>query len=425
MLLQKIKAGALQLTLHIVIIVGLLLTAFVLLTHIHNRFKLQASLAKETINNCNRGIHFTIKNNLILKDTLTINLDDESYKSLKVHRGFWGAFEKISVDSKIKTHRFKKQALVGSSQLELDRPSLYLEETKTPLVLVGNTKLDGLIYLPLQGVKPGYISGESYNGTKLLYGSSKVIDAFPKLSNDWFYYIKTVHLIGTRADDSQFLQIENDQFYSNSFSNPTQIVYQSGKIDLGFITLTGNVIVQSQTEISVDASSNLKDVILIAPKITIKDGTKGNFQVIASKTITVGNNVRLSYPSSLILHETCNSQPLDSGSQIQDIPIEIGKNSCIAGQIIFIGTPKTNNYNPQLYISENSTVTGEVYCNQNLELLGTVDGTVFSHSFIVNNGGSIYQNHLYNASISVKELPKEYVGLLIKDSQKAVAKWLY
>lgn len=425
MLFQKLKAGALQLTLHIVIVIGLLLTAFVLLVYLHKRFKLQTSFVKETIENCDRGIDYAIKNRVINNDTISVNLNDEDYKSLKIYKDFWGAFEKVSVVSKIKTHRFDKTALIGSGQLDINRPSLFLKETKTPLVLVGNTNLEGLAYLPVQGVKPGYISGESYNGTKLIYGSSKVISRFPELSSEWLNYINTIHLKGTKIDNNQYLQIEVGENYINSFTKPTQVIYANGKVDLSFITLTGNIVVQSQSEIVVNASSNLKDVMLIAPKISIQDGVTGNFQAIANKNISVGDNVNLTYPSSLILNEKGNSQSSNSSNTKSETPITIGNNSTISGQVIFNGRPKLNNYNTQIFISEDATIRGEVYCNQNLELLGEVEGTVFTHNFLVNKGGSIYQNHLYNAKISVNELNESYVGLLVNDSKKALAKWLY
>ena len=93
--------------------------------------------------------------------------------------------------------------------------------------------------------------------------------------------------------------------------------------------------------------------------------------------------------------------------------------------MFFNGLPKTNNYKAQVYISDNATVIGEVYCNQNLELLGTVRGTVFAHNFEVHRGGSVYQNHIYNGKILISELPEAYVGIMFNDSHKAVAKWLY
>lgn len=422
---HKLKAGALQLTLHIVIVIGLLLAAFVLLVHIQKRFKLQTSFVKETIENCDRGINYILTNTVTSKDTISINLRDEAYKALKVHKSYWGVFEKAHVVSNIKTHQFKKTALIGGTQLELNRPSLYLEDTKTPLVLVGKSKIEGVAYLPAQGVKSGYISGESYNGSQLIYGRSKVISTFPKLPSEWLSYLKTIELTGTRVENNQYLQVESNESYSNSFSKSTQLIYGISTLNLSGIALTGNIIVQSKSQIIIDASSSLKDVILIAPKIIIKDNVKGNFQAIASKIISVGKNVELSYPSSLILNEKQTPQIVSSYLQQPDVPIEIKDNSTIVGQIIFNGKPKTNNYNSQIYISDSATVKGEVYCNQNVELLGRIEGTAFVHNFLVHKGGSIYQNHIYNGEILINKLPQEYAGISFKTSKKAVAKWLY
>ena len=386
----RVRAGALQLTLHIVIVIGLLLTAFVLLVHLHKRFRLQTIFVKDTIENSDRGINYALDNPLVSNIITPINLNDEDYKSLTLEKDYWGAFEKVSVRSKVKKNELSKVALVGAGQLDINRPSLYLEETKTPLVLVGQTRLEGLQYLPEQGVKPGYISGESYSGDRLIYGTSKNIKSFPKLSLQWLNYISK---ISSYKDSNHFIQIESSESYSNSFKETTQVVYQNGKLNLNFVELTGNIVVQSKTEIVVGASTKLKDVLLIAPKITIEDHVTGTFQAIASETISVGKNVNLSYPSSLVVREKGSSQILNSIEK-KDIPIDIGVNTSISGPVIFFGQTKTNNYDSQIYISEDVTINGEVYCNQNIELFGTVNGTVFTHNFIVHKGGSIYQNHL-------------------------------
>jgi hypothetical protein len=70
-------------------------------------------------------------------------------------------------------------------------------------------------------------------------------------------------------------------------------------------------------------------------------------------------------------------------------------------------------------------IKGEVYCNTNIELKGTVFGTVYTSNFIAKQSGSVYQNHLYNATIVVDSLSQKYVGLPFSNSKKGVLKWLY
>ena len=85
----------------------------------------------------------------------------------------------------------------------------------------------------------------------------------------------------------------------------------------------------------------------------------------------------------------------------------------------------SSNYDAQLSIDVNAKVLGEVYCDKNLALKGAVFGSVYTSNFIAKEFGSIYQNHLYNTTISQPDLAKQYVGLPFDNTISKVAKWLY
>ena len=53
----KLKAGALQLTLFIAIIIAVLLTSFILLVHTHKKFNIQSDLIIETLKNADKGTY--------------------------------------------------------------------------------------------------------------------------------------------------------------------------------------------------------------------------------------------------------------------------------------------------------------------------------------------------------------------------------
>lgn len=417
----RVKAGALQLTLFIALVIALLLTTFILLVQTHKRFNIQTDFIIETSQNTNKGIVFALNNKVRLNDTIAIDLKEEDYKSLKVHRDFWGVFEKVTTVSKIKKSTLKKAAIIGGTQPENNRTALYIQDNNKPLVLVGNTKIEGVAYLSRQGVKSGTISGHSYYGSQLIYGATRVSSNLPKLLSETSIQINTIENQISRIPQEQFLNVENGKTYTNSFLKPTQVIFSNGVIQLNTITLTGNIIIQSKTKITVEASSKLKDVILIAPEIEIQNHVKGNFQAIASKEIIVYKNVTLAYPSALILKEK------ESTSIKNTTPnkIIIEDNVTINGLIVYLGIPKTSNHNVQIELKEKSIIKGEIYCNQNLELKGTVFGTVYTNNFIAKQFGSVYQNHIYNGTITVNKLAEEYIGLPFNNSKKGVLKWLY
>lgn len=420
----RVKAGALQFTMFIVVVIALLLSTFVLLLHTHKTFGIQTDLTLETISNMDKGIKYALENEIRLKDTVTVFLQDESYKTLKVHQGFWGVFGKVTAVSKIKNKTFKKIALVGASQPKVNRTALYLEEQNRPLVVVGNTKIQGDVYLPKQGVRTGNILGHSYYGNQLIYGNTKTSQTLPKLQQETMNQIKNISNVYKAIDSDRFLDLNVKRVHSNSFYNLLQVVYSKDIINLSGARLTGHIIVQSETKIIVDATSNLKDVILVAPNIQIKNHSKGTFQAFAAKEITVGNHCKLNYPSALVLKENMNVTSLNTNNPAEDTPfIKIHSSSDIRGAVVYFGA--TKNYKPQVLIDKSTTIIGEVYCNRNIELLGQVHGTVFTSGFVANQSGSVYQNHIYNGTIKIDNLAQEYMGLSLKESKKGIAKWLY
>lgn len=424
MVLWKLKSGALQLTLFITVIIAVLLMGFVLLVHTHIRFQVQTDFILETTENAQKGIEHALLHSIRLKDTVTIPLEEPSFKNIKIYRDFWGIFERVTSESKIKTNHFQKTALIGAKSNDQNRTALYLQDTRKPLVVVGNTKIEGNVFLPKQGVKAGTISGHSYTGSQLLYGSSQQSSTLPPLATEILDQIEALEYQFSEISNPQFITIESGR-YSNSFLKPVQIYFSNSDILLNEVELTGHMIVQSKTKITVMPSAILKDVILIAPEIEIQNNVIANFQAFASKKISLGNSVQLRYPSALVLNKNqVNFQP-NTTFHKEKPSILIGKSSVVKGVVVYLGNDPPNNYKTQIEFQETSVLIGELYCNQNTELKGTVFGTVFAKNFIANQFGSIYLNHIYNGKINVHKLPKEYVGLLFKNSKKEVLKWLY
>jgi len=423
----KLKAGALHLTLFIVVVIALLLSAFILLVHTHKKFQVQTDFLVEAARNTNKGFNYAFKNSAPLNDTLQVQLREVPDRTVKIYRDYWGVIERVTSVSQTKNKRFTKTALIGAKQNENNRTALYVQDNNKPLVVVGNTKIEGIAYVPKQGVKAGNISGQSYHGYQLIYGQTRTSNKLPKIAIEIISQIKSFENQISKIPQTQFMEFKDGESYKNSFKKPVKVMFSNSTINLNSIQLTGHILVQSKTRIVVEATSVLKDVVLIAPEIEIKNNVKGYFQAIASKNIRVASNVQLNYPSALVLNEkqlgyqhgTTNNNYLETPS------ISIEENAVIKGLVLFLGEEKPNNYKVQIELNENATLYGELYCNQNTELKGTVYGTVFSNNFIANQSGSVYQNHIYNGNIIINKLPEEYVGLVLNDSKKEVLKWLY
>jgi cytoskeletal protein CcmA (bactofilin family) len=212
---------------------------------------------------------------------------------------------------------------------------------------------------------------------------------------------------------------------SNSFEKKTKGFFSSRKISLEDCSVTGNVIIQSDTLIIVKKSAHLKDIILIAPAVVIEDYCTGNFQVIASKSIRMGKMCKLSYPSSLILAQ--------DNKETSDIPIQqpyenkitIDSETILKGVVCYIQTNDAPDFKTQLVLEKHAQIKGEVYCQGNFELKGTVSGAVFTRKFVSNMAGSIFVNHIYSGTIENETVPDIYSGILLEDDKKTVTQWLY
>lgn len=90
MMLYKTKAGALQFTMFIVVVIALLLAAFMILINTHKKFNIQTDFVLETVDNVNKGIDYLLQNDLKFNDTVAVKLQDEDYKKLKVYHDYWG-----------------------------------------------------------------------------------------------------------------------------------------------------------------------------------------------------------------------------------------------------------------------------------------------------------------------------------------------
>ena len=288
----KIKSGALQLAVFISVLIALLLSGLLLYAYTFSYFKEQSRATIENIQLSNTAINHILKKSESSTDTISIDFLEKENQSIKTHISTWGIFEKVFIKTQHRKKIFTKTALIGSL-IDADKsPTLYLQETYNPLTVVGNTKIAGKIFLPSQGVKSGYIAGESYYGSQLIYGNIERSGAtLPPLNKNnvemLLFYLKNYK----SENQIDFINLSNTIKVVNSFKQKTKNNYSSKLIILENVELTGNIIIKSDTLIRIKKTALLKEVILVAPTIEIEEGVTGNFQAIASKKISVSKSI--------------------------------------------------------------------------------------------------------------------------------------
>ncbi len=417
---KKINAGALQYTMFISVVIVILISTFLLLTFLQNHLKTIANFRIESIQNSNLGFQYVLEHEIPYDLQQNIELTSRVKSELTLIKKHWGMFDVLKVKSNVNSNKFEKVGLMGGHTKK--RPVLYLKDNNNALVLVGNTKIQGNVFLPKNGVKTGNISGYSFYGDQLIYGLISQSDyKLPTIKNR--KYLKALSKGEIDENNLIFIDLVEDTKHINSFSSHAQIYKQSGEVHLKNIELIGNIIIQSDSLIKIDNSANLKDILLVAPIIEINNNVTGNFQAIATKNIIVGENCNLLYPSVILLDENKIDTPEKQFTYNNQI--QINSNTSIKGIVAFLSTYTTSNFKPQIILENNSKVIGEVYCDKNFELRGIVFGSVYTNNFIALQFGSIYQNHIYNGNILLENLPIQYVGLILEDSKYKISEWLY
>lgn len=419
---SKIKAGALQFVLFIGTIIVLLLFAFILINQSHSLFDKQTDLMVGLVQASDNALIESFSTILQEDNSVDLTANPDLGIRSKVVMEYWGLLEKRNSISKKGKLQFEKSAFVGYRNPDI--PALYLRDDNRPMVIVGDAKISGDAYLPERGIKIGNIQGYGYARSQLVYGNIRQSEAqLPELCSKVDQQLKLIAGSMYRPKGNS-VNLKQGLLIKNSFKEETIVVQGSNYLDLDRVTLIGNVVVWAMDKIHVRATTQLRDVILAAPKIEIEQGTRGTFQAIASERIVVGKGCQLEYPTLLAVHEKNGSDQTINTQRDPVIAIESG--SSIAGAIIYSNKGKSKGLPKYIGIDREATITGEVYCDQALELKGSIYGSVTTGSFISFENGNTYLNHLFNGTINSELLPNEYCGLVYDcETANGIAKWLY
>lgn len=413
--LKKIRAGAIQYVLVVSVIIVILLFAFVSFFFLQKRVQSKSELFKTTIRSTYLAFDYIGKKNISYDREEAIQFSDFQDEQTSIIKKHWGIFDLAIVNSKIKNESFQKVALLGNHNT--NRKALHLQDNNQPLVVVGNTIITGDAILPRRGIKTGNIAGNSYYGSKLIYGSiQSYANKLPGIQN-----LSSVQnlLQGSSLENTESFLLEENAQISQSFAKKTLLFESEFPLELRETNLQGNIILISREKVRIFSSAKLKNILIIAPEIIVEKEASISCQLLATTRIEIKEQSMLNYPSSLvILNENFSkSNPQEQGIQIR-------KNAQVKGVVVYSSQDEERNGNANIHIEEKATITGDVYSNQNLDLQGTVLGTVYTKHFVARQSGGIFINHLYNGKINSKLISEEFCGLFVGNQKLKVAKWL-
>jgi cytoskeletal protein CcmA (bactofilin family) len=413
-LTKKINASALQLVIVISVIILILVFALISLIFLQKRIETKHQNFKEAVYTTQQYFKFIEKNKIPFgtTDSITVLSSENSQTTFKKKQ--WGIFELMSIRTEVNKESFQKTAIIGSVNSKKD--ALYLKENNQQLIVVGNTTITGNVSISKRGVNSGNIGGVSYNKKQFVFGEIKQsITELPVINNRIHF---ESFIAGFDKDTIDHFELKKGLIKQNSFKNKTLLFQTNGVLEIAQIELKGNFIIESDSIIRVYDSAKLNDVILIAPKVEIEKGFKGNLQIFATEKIDIKENCELEYPSAIVMLKN------ESAIKKHAPTINISDFSILKGVILNLNSVHQNIFTSQVSLGQKTKIFGEIYCLGNIGLGGEVFGSVYANSVIAKQNGSIYMNHLYNSVINSGALDKKYAGLSFLNNHKTVAKWL-
>ena len=410
------KGHALLSTLIVALLINIILTG-VLLTYL-NSISLYQVIERKQIARSNffSGVDILLGDTSTSKKAhnTTILFTDNPNDSVNITKELWGIFWLGIVKGYSKNEKNEAAFLYGSSPEAFT--ALILADHQRPLNLAGTSFINGDVALPVAGISAVNLEGKKFEGHQLFSGSKKI-------SKEEDFYEDSSIINGLQILMNKTKSLENirktgirlNQKYSFISDTITYIGLQrEAKLQNCF--LEGKAIFLSDSIVEVDSSSYIKDCIIIAPEIRIKQGFKGSLQVIANKIIEVESRVNLQYPSSLVV--------LNSEEENYPRKIIIKPNSNIEGVIAILGN--NTGFKPLFSLSEKSIFKGTCYVRGFSEIKGSLIGTLTTDYFIFRSSFATYENVLVDAKIDRLALSEFFVGSPLVKSKTSfkVIKWL-
>lgn len=405
-----VRSSALYISLIISILIAIICGSVLLAAYMYRMHESKMIRHERLLRNVTSASLLVLRDSFTYDKVQRIQLfesKDEWDDSVILEKRQWGIYELGLVTSFKNGDSIKKAFLIGSP-LKDTISALYIADEDRPVSISGKSRIEGVAYLPKSGIKAAYVGDASYEGKQLVYG--KVLESTRELPlPDTILINKLNELLSGRA--LQYEPILPGSLTNSSFNSIMRIHLPVKHSLISKCRIKGNVIISSDSLIKVDALSSLDQVILVAPHVKILSGFKGRLQIIASDSISVGDSVKLSYPSALVLikSDTAGFQPR----------ISVGRNSVVQGQL-FAWEKSRSQMMPLIEIGDSSVIKGEIWSKGYVQLgkKSAVSGSVSAIRLTANISSIIYENYLIDATINRSSLSKYYTGSKMFNSSR-------
>jgi hypothetical protein len=418
-----LKASALYIVIIIALVIGLLCSSLIVAAYFY-KLEYQKKFRYDQLrNNVSSGVNILLAGEDTSYTTgKTFSLFNSDADSVSLKRVFWGMYDIGISRAFIQKDTLYKTFSIANNIDSTKWAALYLIDEDRPLSLSGKTSIIGDVFIPKAGVTTAYVDNKAYQGDKrLVIGLKKSSEkTLPLLSANRLNQFK--QFLKQRVNEDSTLAKKDS--ITQSFLSPTRYFnFKKTAQNISNIKMAGNIVLFSDTVITIDSTATLSNIMVFAKTITVKSGFRGNCQLFATDSIRIDSACHFDYPSCLGVLRFEKPGPTISREQII-----IGK-KCSFNGIIFTYEQNQTEQKPIIDLGKNVKITGQVYSQGMLKTKDSVevDGSVFTSQFLYQNSFTLFQNYLINITISSKALSRYYLTgdlMPVADKRKKVLQWL-
>ncbi|QEM09157.1 hypothetical protein [Mucilaginibacter rubeus] len=418
-----LKASALYMVIVITLVISVICSALIITAYLY-KTRYQAKFRSDQLrNNLNSGITILLNTrDSIYNDGRTFSLFNSDADSVSLKKTNWGIFEVCSASAFTGRDTLYQVFSLANAIDSAQWAALYLIDEDRPVSVSGNTLIRGNAFIPKAGIRAAYVDNKAYTGNPDIV-NGKISDSerkLPQLSAGRLEQLKKQLALSPPVSGFP----AGTDSIAQSFLKPV-LTYSFGKQvkTISHISLTGNIILYSDTTIFIDSTASLNNILVFAKGISVSSGFRGNCQLFASDSVSTGRNCRFSYPSclGLLRFGTGNTVGLSARS-------DLGDRSTFEG-LIFSYQKDEQQLPPVISLGKSALVRGQVYASGILNLKAGVriDGSVFARRFLYQSEFTRYENYLINVSIDSRSLSSYYLSselAPVAGKPKKILQWL-
>jgi hypothetical protein len=415
-----VKASALYIVIIIALVIAVLCSSLVVSAYYYREGYQHKFRYDQLENNLASGINIVLESSdTAFQISKSMSLFGHDNDSVFLHQAVWGVYDIGTVRSFIGKDTLSRCFMIGHEIDSAKWAALYLSDNDRPLSVSGKTSIIGDAFLPKAGIQAAYVNGIAYTGSKnLLTGKKKASEKVLPLPDtarliqlSKFFSLKGGHLSpGDSAENSFFNQVRVFNLDKNAEA-------------VSGVRLKGNIVLRSDTTLTLDSSAKLDGILVCAPAIVVKAGFRGNCQLFAKDSISTGKNCHFTYPSCLGIIRFGAPPTNQAPAQIN-----LGPGSSVDG-LMFTHEAQIKEPKALMTLGKADTIRGMIYAPGHLQLSDStrVEGGAFTSGFLYKSPTTLFENYLINVSLNEQALSRYFLGgeaAPATTQKKKVLKWL-